>query len=282
MDRLIQTGVGRIRLLFVDDESSIRMTLPAILRQEGFEVAVAANVQEGLGLIQRERFDVLLTDLNIQGPGDGFVLVSAMRRLQPEATTFIITGYPDFETALEAIRKLVDDYFTKPADVHTLVESIKERLRSPRHLRNERPKRVATVLRENSGRIVELWLAEVLSDDKLRSVEMSDDERIDDLPAIIQRLARDLESGRESVEAEVRKAAIRHGELRARAGYAAPQLVSEARILNKVIAEVIQEHLLEVDLSALVGEVLKIGEHLNASIEDSLDAFERVRKAQVA
>ncbi len=90
--------MGRVRLLVVDDESSIRLTLPAILRQEGFNVAVAASVQEGLRLIQRGRFDVLLTDLNIQGPRDGFVLVSAMRRLQPDVTTFIITGYPDFET----------------------------------------------------------------------------------------------------------------------------------------------------------------------------------------
>ena len=53
----------------------------------------------------------LLTDLNIGGPADGFILVSAMRRVQCKAATFILTGYPDFQTALEAIRKQVDDYF---------------------------------------------------------------------------------------------------------------------------------------------------------------------------
>jgi hypothetical protein len=50
-------------------------------------------------------FDVLLTDLNIGSPADGFILVTAMRRLQPSASTFILTGYPDSQTALEAIRE---------------------------------------------------------------------------------------------------------------------------------------------------------------------------------
>ena len=44
-------------------------------------------------------FDVLLSDLNIGQPGDGFTVVSAMRRVQPKAATFILTGYPDFDTA---------------------------------------------------------------------------------------------------------------------------------------------------------------------------------------
>ena len=85
------------RLLFVDDESSIRMTLPPILAQEGFEVTVAASVREALHVINNEKFDVLLTDLNIDGVGDGFVLVAAMRRVQPNAVNLILTGFPDFQ-----------------------------------------------------------------------------------------------------------------------------------------------------------------------------------------
>ena len=76
----------KIRILFADDEPSIRMTLPAILQHEGFEVSVAATVAEALAYINRETFDVLLADLNIGERGDGFTLISAMRRVQPQAS----------------------------------------------------------------------------------------------------------------------------------------------------------------------------------------------------
>jgi DNA-binding NtrC family response regulator len=88
------------RLLFVDDEPSIRATLAAILKMRGFEVTTAATVSEALQYIARQTFDVLVSDLNIGEAGDGFTVVSAMRRTQPSAATFILTGYPAFETAL--------------------------------------------------------------------------------------------------------------------------------------------------------------------------------------
>ena len=99
----------KTRILFADDEPGIRMTLPLILEQEGFEVSMAATVAEALAYINRDSFDVLLADLNIGEKGDGFTLISAMRRVQPSAVTLILTGYPDFATALEAIRNQVDD-----------------------------------------------------------------------------------------------------------------------------------------------------------------------------
>src|ERR1700722_19206154 len=139
------------RLLFVDDESGIRLTLSAILHQNGFDVTVAASVPEALALIGKNRYEVLLSDLNIGEPGDGFTVVSAMRRVQPEASTFILTGYPDFESALLAIRNQVDDYFTKPADVNALVEAITKRIGAPKApLRDLPPRRLHEILKENA------------------------------------------------------------------------------------------------------------------------------------
>src|SRR6266436_8300374 len=116
------------KLLFVDDEPTIRLTLPLILEMHEFEVKAAANVGDALALIQSEKFDVLLSDLNIGEPSDGFTVVSAMRRIQPDAITIIITGYPAFETALQAIRNQVDDYVVKPAETEELVKRIRGKL----------------------------------------------------------------------------------------------------------------------------------------------------------
>src|ERR1700747_914864 len=99
-----------------------------ILEQHGFEGTTAANVPEAMEQLNHATFDVLLSDLNIGQPGDGFTVVSAMRRVQPEACTFILTGYPDFETALQAIRNQVDDYLLKPTDVPTLLKAIEHKL----------------------------------------------------------------------------------------------------------------------------------------------------------
>jgi len=81
-------------VLFVDDEPSIRLTLAAILRQSGFEVSVAATVDEALREINTQYFDALISDLNIGEPGDGFTVLSAMRRVQPTCINLILTGYP--------------------------------------------------------------------------------------------------------------------------------------------------------------------------------------------
>src|SRR3954465_77012 len=116
------------RVLFVDDEPGIRATLPAILDMHGFEVTTASSVPAALDFINKQSFDVLLSDLNIGEPGDGFTVVSAMRRVQPEAVTIIITGFPAFETALEAIRSQVDDYIVKPTDAQRLVSTIEQKL----------------------------------------------------------------------------------------------------------------------------------------------------------
>jgi len=127
--------MSRKRILFVDDEPSIRLTLPAILQENGFEVTTASSVSEAMSEISRSRFDALLSDLNIGENGDGFVVVSAMRRSQPECVTMILTGYPGFETAVQGIRNQVDDYLTKPADIDALVNSLNQKLA----LKNARP-----------------------------------------------------------------------------------------------------------------------------------------------
>lgn len=116
------------RLLFVDDEPSIRLTLPAILQNHGFEVSVAGSVNEAVAQIAKNEFDVLLSDLNIGSERDGFDVVKAMRQAHPRCVTILLTGYPAFETAVEGIRHQIDDYVVKPADIDSLVRLMNDKL----------------------------------------------------------------------------------------------------------------------------------------------------------
>jgi len=118
----------RKRLLFVDDEPSIRLTLPAVLEDHGFAVTTAESVPDAIARIDRAQFDVLLSDLNIGQEGDGFQVVSAMRKRHPQCVNIILTGYPAIESAVLAIRHQVDDYVVKPADIDALVRTIKHKL----------------------------------------------------------------------------------------------------------------------------------------------------------
>jgi ActR/RegA family two-component response regulator len=106
---------------------------PCSLQQRGFDVRVAATVPEALSEIRTHQVDVLLSDLNIGKDGDGFTVVQAMRRAHPNCVTVLLTGYPAFESALQAIHDEVDDYFVKPADLDSLIGTIERKLQARRY-----------------------------------------------------------------------------------------------------------------------------------------------------
>jgi YesN/AraC family two-component response regulator len=263
-----------VRVLFVDDEPMIRITLSAILQREGFLMTVAATVPEALDHIGKQPFDVLLADLNIGEPGDGFTVISAMRRSQPEAVTIILTGFPDFDTALQAIRGQVDDYLTKPADIKNLVSVINENLRKPRRRAPVQVKRVSTVLREHANQIVENWFTAATNDTELSRITLSKRERIDHLPGILAELAERVDSNRFEAGSEAREAARAHGQERRRQGYTASQVVAEARILHSIVSTAVQEHLLSIDMSTLTSDLMQFGESLHEQLESSIQAFD--------
>ncbi len=114
----------------MDDEEGIRATLPVLLRQRGFDVRVAADVAEALSEMKTHDFDVLLSDLNIGQDGDGFAVIRAMRNAHPGCVAILLTGYPGFESSLQALHDEVDDYFLKPANLDSLVSTIERKLRT--------------------------------------------------------------------------------------------------------------------------------------------------------
>jgi CheY-like chemotaxis protein len=96
-------NIAQPKILVVDDNQSVRLSLAAVLRANQFTVTAAANVGEALQLIASEAFDVLLCDLDMPGAGNGFTVVSAMRHTNPKAVTLVFTGYPALKEAMNAI-----------------------------------------------------------------------------------------------------------------------------------------------------------------------------------
>jgi CheY-like chemotaxis protein len=70
------------RVLVVDDDNAVLMMLQEGLKRDDFEVVAASNVKDALKHIASEKFDVLLSDLHMPLPGDGFTVVSAMRPMK--------------------------------------------------------------------------------------------------------------------------------------------------------------------------------------------------------
>jgi len=259
------------RVLFLDDEESIRATLPLMLEAYGFSVTSTGTVPDALRLISHEKFDVLIADLNVGNAGDGFTVVSAMRRTQPTAVNFILTGFPAFETALEAIRQQVDDYLIKPTDIESLVQAIQSRLTDRKPTHGIQPKRLPDIIEHDLDSIVKQWLTAVKKDEEISAIPLSDSDREDHVPLLLQQ---SLERARgRQLTPEDKDAAKLHGAVRRKQGYSIPLVVREAKILLRVLADCVQQNLLAIQVSYLIPDLVNVWETVASELEISLKAF---------
>ena len=268
----MQGGAKPVRLLFVDDEPNIRLTIPLILNRHGFDVTAAATVKDAISAINSSQFEVLLADLNIGEPGDGFTVVSAMRRTQPDAVCLILTGYPAFESALKAIRDQVDAYLVKPANVDELVGAIQAQLtrrtpRTPIQL-----KRVAAIIEDHHDSILSKWLEITKADPDLNALDVTDEGRLDHFPELLHEIV-----DRSRIVAKIRpetiKAARDHGELRREQNYTIPLVVRESRFMQECVSSCVQNNLLSVEMSFLISDLITVSDVIQHLLEASISAF---------
>jgi ActR/RegA family two-component response regulator len=263
----------RLRLLFVDDEENIRLTLPLLLELHGFDVTSVPTVADALARITATSFDVLLADLNIHREGDGFLVIAAMRRAQPHCKNFILTGYPGLESAIRAIQSQVDDFFTKPADIEELVAKIKARLAAPA----VRPVRLAPVLMENEGEITSKILGIIKSDAILGKIQLDDRKRVDHLASIFQAVIdRLIHEGRPFRPADL-QFAIRHGRRRKREGYTPAMLVREFQLIGETIYNLLGTDILPLGVVELISDLRLLTQSLNTFTLVSFEAYSRKR-----
>ncbi|HZM71180.1 MAG TPA: sigma-54 dependent transcriptional regulator [Candidatus Cryosericum sp.] len=109
----------RGRVLIVEDEAYVRASLDELLRARGFDVSLAAGVEEALVSLARAPVDVVLTDLKMPG-GGGLELVRRVRASSPEMPVVVLTGHGTVPSAVECIKSGASDYLLKPIDPEAL------------------------------------------------------------------------------------------------------------------------------------------------------------------
>ena len=107
------------KVLVVDDEESVVVTIKAILQLDGYSVATTTSGAKARQMVREVEYDLVLTDLRLED-GDGLDVLKAVRESYPETVTIMLTGYASLESAIQALRAGAYDYLVKPSEVEEL------------------------------------------------------------------------------------------------------------------------------------------------------------------
>jgi DNA-binding response OmpR family regulator len=273
------------KVLLVDDDDAVRAMMAATLEWKGFEVVPAASVTEALRLITTESFDVLITDLHMPDPGDGFTVVTAMRHSQPDALTLLVSGYPDVQSAMAAILLEADEIIVKPFEVGRLTDLVREKMFSRRPAARLEKERVGAILQRCTNTVVEDWLVRARESRELSHLPLSDDERTGHLPRLVEdlivRLSKPSATTKDS-DAAFSAAAVSHGKLRYLQGYTPAMLVHESRILQVTLFGTLRNNLDSLDFSLLLPDVMTIADEVDAQLTKSMDSYMKAMQKPAA
>lgn len=262
------------KVLLVDDDDTDLLLTRRALEKQNCEVVTAKSVNEAFRQITSQSFDVLLTDLHMPEPGDGFSVVTVMRHCQPDALTLVASDFPDVQKAMNAIVLQADAVLVKPFDARQL-----PRLVSKKRLTAKLPpapvkEAVATILEREVQTLMQRWLGRVEQVKELAALPLAADERTAYLPEIVKSIDTRLRIVR-TVEVIDRPspAAVAHGQVRYRQGYTAPLIVQESRLLQVSIFETIQSNLAVVDFSTVVPDIMIIADEVDSQLKQTITSF---------
>src|SRR5829696_1157890 len=116
--------LNEARLLVVDDEESLRITTAAIFENEGHIVDTAASGDQAIDLLSKEDYDLVLTDLHMEG-GDGLSVLNQIKRHAPLTISVVLTGFASVESAIAALQEGAYDYLIKPCDIESMKHTVR-------------------------------------------------------------------------------------------------------------------------------------------------------------
>ncbi|MGB5232963.1 MAG: sigma-54-dependent Fis family transcriptional regulator [Desulfoprunum sp.] len=118
-----------VHILIVDDEESIRVTFEMFLKREGYgKVTTAATIEEALVAINEEHFDLIISDIVLEG-ACGTDLLKYIQQTGVQCPVVMITGFPNLNSAAEAVRYGAFEYISKPVNKETLLRIVRQALK---------------------------------------------------------------------------------------------------------------------------------------------------------
>jgi len=101
------------RILIVEDEKSLKEVLTILLEEEGYEITAASNGLEGIDYLQKDIFDLVVTDIKMP-KADGFEVLKKVKEISPSTIVIMITAFGTTESTIEAMKLGAYDYIHKP------------------------------------------------------------------------------------------------------------------------------------------------------------------------
>jgi DNA-binding response OmpR family regulator len=117
------------RILVVDDEESLRLSLKFKLKAAGFDVDVATDGEDAVEKLKTKPADVVLLDINLPRMS-GIEALNYIRQTYPKTEAIMLTGFADFSSAIECLKMGARDYLVKPVDTTELVTRVRSLMRS--------------------------------------------------------------------------------------------------------------------------------------------------------
>jgi DNA-binding NtrC family response regulator len=123
--------VEQLAILLIEDEPRLRHNLQILLQREGYSVIATHDGAEGIKQIERQSFDLVITDLVMPGI-DGFQVLDYLKVHRPETVVVVVTGYIAPESASEALCRGAHEYIAKPFEYNLLKTTIERALEKAR------------------------------------------------------------------------------------------------------------------------------------------------------
>ena len=131
VDAPVDETPAKPRILVVDDEPSMRDMLRIVLRRDGYDVLVAEDGRQAISVLERERVDLLLSDIRM-AEVSGVDVLRAAKQSNSDIIAFMMTAFASTETAVEAMRLGAVDYFTKPFSMDELRLKVRQHVEASR------------------------------------------------------------------------------------------------------------------------------------------------------
>jgi DNA-binding response OmpR family regulator len=111
------------RLLYADDEESLRDLVKSHLSLEGFDVETVNDGKEAIEILEKQQFDLVLLDLRMPRM-DGFAVLQYLSKKKNSPPVIMLTGVDDIAIASQCVKLGAADYLTKPYNFHELIDSV--------------------------------------------------------------------------------------------------------------------------------------------------------------